>query len=50
VAADAFTQFKDTEDWRRENKIDSLYDTIDVDEYDVTRRLVRFRSTGMDQL
>lgn len=41
VPADAFKQFKDTEDWRRDNEIDKLYDTIDVDEYDETRRLVR---------
>ncbi|CAK3966366.1 Hypothetical predicted protein [Lecanosticta acicola] len=36
---DAFGQFKDTEDWRQENKLESLYETIDVDEYEQTRRL-----------
>ena len=38
---DAFGQFKDTEDWRKENSIDQLYETIDVDEYDESRKLVR---------
>ncbi|KAK5069970.1 hypothetical protein LTR16_009442, partial [Cryomyces antarcticus] len=37
----AFRQFKDTEDWRKENELDKLYDTIDVDEYEETRKLVR---------
>lgn len=40
VPNDAYGQFKDTEDWRKANKIDHLYDTIDIDEYDMTRRLV----------
>ena len=40
VPADAYKQFKDTEDWRRNNEIDKLYDTIDIAEYDETRRLV----------
>ncbi|TKA71889.1 hypothetical protein B0A49_03352 [Cryomyces minteri] len=35
----AFGQFKDTEDWRKENELDRLYDTIDVDEYEETRKL-----------
>lgn len=39
IPQDAFGQFKDTEDWRQKNKIDKLYDTIDVNEYDQTRRL-----------
>ncbi|KAL1303320.1 hypothetical protein AAFC00_006723 [Neodothiora populina] len=39
VPQDAFHQFKDTEDWRKENQIDKLYDTIDVTEYDQSRRL-----------
>jgi hypothetical protein len=30
---------KDTEDWRKENQLETLYDTIDIDEYDATRRL-----------
>jgi len=41
VTRDAFQQFKDTEDWRKENKLDELYDTIDIHDYDETRRLVR---------
>lgn len=38
---DAFGQFKDTEEWRKSNQIDNLYNTIDVDEYDESRKLVR---------
>ncbi|OCK80561.1 CRAL/TRIO domain-containing protein [Lepidopterella palustris CBS 459.81] len=36
---DAFKQFKDTEDWREENHLVELYDTIDIGEYEETRRL-----------
>lgn len=36
---EAWTQFKDTEDWRKENQLDKLYETIDIDEYEQTRRL-----------
>lgn len=36
---DALKQFSETEDWRKENRLDNLYDTIDVNEYDETRRL-----------
>ncbi|KAF2500130.1 CRAL/TRIO domain-containing protein [Lophium mytilinum] len=36
---DAFAQFKDTEEWRKENNLVEWYDTIDVKEYDDTRRL-----------
>ncbi|KAI9827499.1 MAG: hypothetical protein M1832_004849 [Thelocarpon impressellum] len=36
---DAFKQFKDTEVWRKTNQIDAVYENIDVDEYDETRRL-----------
>lgn len=39
VPQEAFNQFKDTEDWRKENQLDTLYDTIDVEEYEATRRL-----------
>lgn len=39
MPADAFGQFKDTEDWRKKHEIDNLYNTIDIDEYDETRRL-----------
>jgi hypothetical protein len=37
---EALKQFKDTEDWRKENHLEELYNTIDVKEYDETRRLV----------
>ena len=40
VPAEALKQFKETEDWRRENEIENLYNTIDIGEYDETRRLV----------
>ena len=40
VVNDAYQQFKDTEDWRQANHLDVLYDTIDVDAYEQTRRLV----------
>ncbi|KAK4497464.1 hypothetical protein PRZ48_011915 [Zasmidium cellare] len=39
IPQDAFGQFKDTEDWRQENDLDNLYETIDIDEYEQTRRL-----------
>lgn len=38
---DAYGQFKDTEEWRQRNQLEILYDTIDVDAYEQTRRLVR---------
>ena len=39
---EALKQFKDTEDWRKANKLDELYDTIDIGEYEQSRRLVRY--------
>ncbi|KAK4183635.1 putative SEC14 cytosolic factor [Podospora australis] len=39
VVQDAYKQFKDTEDWRKANQLDVLYDTIDVDAYEETRSL-----------
>jgi len=39
IPQDAFAQFKDTEDWRNENNLSTLYETIDVNEYEQTRRL-----------
>ncbi|KAK1831298.1 CRAL-TRIO domain-containing protein [Podospora conica] len=39
VPEDAYKQFKDTSDWRRANDIDTLYDTIDADAYEESRRL-----------
>ncbi|KAI9930041.1 hypothetical protein MW887_011851 [Aspergillus wentii] len=38
----AWAQFKDTEDWRRDNAIESLYENIDVESYDAARRMVSF--------
>jgi hypothetical protein len=38
---EAFKQFKETEDWRREHGIVDLFHTIDVEEFEQTRRLVR---------
>jgi hypothetical protein len=40
VPNEAFGQFKDTEDWRKEIQLEKLYDTIDVKEYEQTRVLV----------
>jgi hypothetical protein len=40
VPEEALKQFKDTEDWRKANKLDELYDTIDIGEYESSRRLV----------
>lgn len=36
----AWGQFKDTEDWRRDNAIESLYANIGVDSYEAARRMV----------
>jgi hypothetical protein len=41
VVKDAYGQFKDTEEWRQANQLEVLYDTIDLDAYEETRRLVR---------
>lgn len=41
IIQDAYQQFKDTEEWRKANQLEVLYDTIDVDAYEETRRLVR---------
>lgn len=40
VPSEAFGQFKDTEDWRKENQLEKLYNTIDIGEYEQTRVLV----------
>lgn len=40
VPQEAFKQFKDTEDWRRDQDIINLFETIEVDEYEQTRQLV----------
>ncbi|KAL6703464.1 hypothetical protein ACN47E_009638 [Coniothyrium glycines] len=39
VPQEAFKQFKDTEDWRKENKLSEIFNTIEVAEYEQTRRL-----------
>ncbi|KAF9731238.1 hypothetical protein PMIN06_012872 [Paraphaeosphaeria minitans] len=39
VPSEAFKQFKDTEDWRREHGINDLFLDIDVDEFEATRKL-----------
>ncbi|EFY99862.1 CRAL/TRIO domain protein [Metarhizium robertsii] len=39
VVEDAYKQFKDTEDWRSANHIDTLYRTIELDAYEQSRRL-----------
>ena len=39
VPQEAFVQFKATEDWRKENQLDKLYETIDINEYEQSRRL-----------
>ncbi|CAG7927530.1 unnamed protein product [Penicillium olsonii] len=35
----AWAQFKDTEDWRKDNAIDALYENIGVDSYEAARRM-----------
>lgn len=37
---EAFKQFKDTEDWRKDNKLDQIFETIETEEFEQTRRLV----------
>ncbi|GKT61772.1 sec14 cytosolic factor [Colletotrichum tofieldiae] len=39
VPEDALTQFKDTEEWRAANDIDVLYQTIELDAFEQSRRL-----------
>ncbi|KAH7401326.1 CRAL-TRIO domain-containing protein [Pyrenochaeta sp. MPI-SDFR-AT-0127] len=39
VPQDAFKQFKDTEDWRKENKLHEIFNTIETKEFEQTRRL-----------
>jgi hypothetical protein len=40
VPQEAFKQFKDTEDWRKDQNIDDLFEIIEVEEYEQTRQLV----------
>ncbi|CRL25714.1 Cellular retinaldehyde binding/alpha-tocopherol transport [Penicillium camemberti] len=35
----AWAQFKDTEDWRKDNAIEKLYENISVDSYEAARRM-----------
>ncbi|KAF1946628.1 CRAL/TRIO domain-containing protein [Clathrospora elynae] len=39
IPQEAFTQFKDTEDWRKENKLSEIFNTIEIEEFEQTRRL-----------
>ncbi|TDZ33229.1 SEC14 cytosolic factor [Colletotrichum spinosum] len=39
VPEDAFTQFKETEEWRVASDLDTLYRTIELDAYEQSRRL-----------
>ncbi|EON98857.1 putative sec14 cytosolic factor protein [Phaeoacremonium minimum UCRPA7] len=39
IVQDAYKQFKETEDWRIANQLPLLYDTIDVESYEQSRRL-----------
>ncbi|KAF7869957.1 hypothetical protein EAF04_004741 [Stromatinia cepivora] len=39
IVVDAFEQFSDTEEWRKDNELDQLYETIDLEQYEETRRL-----------
>jgi hypothetical protein len=40
VVAEAWKQFHTTEDWRKATQLDQLYETIDIEHYEETRRLV----------
>ena len=40
VPEEAFKQFRDTEEWRKENQISQLYDNIEIADYDQARKLV----------
>ncbi|KAG9230823.1 putative SEC14 cytosolic factor [Amylocarpus encephaloides] len=39
IVPEAYNQFQETEDWRKANEIDKLYQTIDLEHYEETRRL-----------
>ncbi|KAK0620085.1 CRAL-TRIO domain-containing protein [Immersiella caudata] len=39
VIPDAYKQFSDTEEWRKANDLDNLYDTIDLEAYEQARQL-----------
>lgn len=40
MVQDAYVQFSETEKFRSANQIDVLYDTIDVDAYEASKKLV----------
>lgn len=40
VPQEAYKQFKDTEDWRKENHLSEIFNTIETEEFEQTRRLV----------
>ncbi|KAJ8117771.1 hypothetical protein ONZ43_g4126 [Nemania bipapillata] len=40
VPHDAYVQFSETEKFRNANEIETLYDTIDIDSYEASRKLV----------
>jgi hypothetical protein len=42
----AWGQFKDTEDWRKENAIEALYANIGIDSYEAARRMVCAAALG----
>lgn len=42
----AWGQFKDTEDWRKENAIEALYANIGIDSYEAARRMVCAAAEG----
>ena len=35
------TQFRDTDEWRKANDIDTLYNSIELPSYEQSRRMVR---------
>ncbi|TGO31626.1 hypothetical protein BHYA_0473g00010 [Botrytis hyacinthi] len=39
TVVDALKQFSETEEWRKENELDQLYESIDLEHYEETRRL-----------
>jgi hypothetical protein len=45
VPQDAFKQFSDTQDWRKANKLNEIFNTIEIEEYEQTRHLVEHPAT-----
>lgn len=41
VPEDAYVQFSETEKFRNANQVEVLYETIDIDSFEATRKLVR---------